>query len=452
MRAPMDPDPSLLMTLAPAGAQTEHVVVWLAVVGALLAAGLFATLRAALEQCSPLHVLEEVAKGKLLTPVQTERRARLEAILRESPRLTTTAGVLEAVALLAFVALLLHAVGFPGASADGAGLLTALTLAVAVPFVLVFTRLLPGAIVRAHGEALLAAGLPTFMAAAWLLYPIAWPLDAMRRAIQRVFGLEEVGAATRILVEDFRDVIEETGLEQALPESGLELIENVMDFHDVDVAAVMTPRTEIEALDVGAGVGALFDLMNASSRSRIPLFEETIDSVVGWVSARDVVRATQAGPLEEISLRELARPVKFVPETKQIPELLEEFRRERFKLAIVLDEYGGTAGLVTLGDVMTELVGKIHDEYDVGNEAPTIVPLGPALYAVQGAEHVSDVNEALGLELPEEDDYETLAGFLLARLGRFPGVGETIAIEGSSYTIAEATDRRILLVHVQVAA
>lgn len=443
----------LALTSAPDFAPDAATVLgWVAVFASLFLAGLCATLRDALEQCSPLHVLEEVAKGKHLTPVQNAKRERLEAILAHSPRLTTTAGLLEVVAVLSFVYLLLQAAGFTSnrQAPLTAGVIGAIVFA--VPALLMMTRLLPPAFVRARGEAFLAAGLPTFAPIAWLFYPIVWPLDIVRRASQRLLGLQEVGAATRILVEDLRDVIEDTGMERALPDSGLELIENVMDFHDVDVAAVMTPRTEIEALEISAGPEALFALIAKSSHSRIPLFEETIDSVVGWISARDIVRAQHEGRLDASDLRSLSRPAKFVPETKQVPALLEEFRQERFKLAIVLDEYGGTAGLVTLGDVMTELVGEIHDEFDAPIETPSIRPIGPALFEVDGAEHVSDVNEALGLELPEEDDYETLAGYILARLGRFPKPGDAFQVEGVTYTIADATDRRILRVHVRVAA
>lgn len=432
------------------------VLAWLAVLGALFLAGLFATLREALEQCSPLHVLEAAAKGKLLTEAQAARRARLEEILNHSARLTTTAGLLEVLFGLAFVGLLLRAAGLNHFDAPVAAVATTLPLVVAacaaVPFLLMVTRLLPPAFVRARGEVFLAVGLRSFHPLAYLLLPLVWPMDLVRKVAQRLLGLQEVGAATRILVEDLRDVIEDTGMETTLPESGLELIENVMDFHEVDVAAVMTPRTEIEAIEVDAGPDALLDLITQSSHSRIPLYDDTIDSVIGWISARDVVRAMREGDLTNDHLRQLARPAKFVPETKKIPDLLEEFRQERFKLAIVLDEYGGTAGLVTLGDVLTELVGEMHDEFDTNEADPAIRRIGPALFEVPGAEHVSDVNEALGLTLPEEDDYETLAGFILARLGRFPRTGDAFESDGVRYTIAEATDRRILVVHVRVAA
>jgi len=426
----------------------ETTLAWAAAAAALLLAGLFATFREALEQCSPIHVLEELdgAGDELIA-----RRTKLEAILPGTPRMTTSAGMLEVLFGLGFVLLFLRAADLAGLDGDASMLARILVgTALTVPPLLVVTRLLPPALNRARGESILASVLPTFFVLDRLLTPLIWPLDLIRRITLRLFGLREEGTATRILVEDLRDVIEDTGLDAALPESGLELIENVMDFHDVDVAAVMTPRTEIEALDVEATPAQLIERIATSGHSRIPVFEESVDAIIGWISARDVIGHMDAGTLEGAKLADIIRPAKFVPETKKIPDLLEEFREEHFKLAVVLDEYGGTAGLVTLGDVLEELIGEMHDEYDQ-DEDEAIRRLGPVLFEVPGAEHVSDVNEALGLDLPEEDDFETIAGFVLARLGRFPEQGEAFTEDGVEYRIAEATDRRVLWVRVLLA-
>ena len=256
--------------------------------------------------------------------------------MARSSRLATSAGMLEVTFGLGFVALFLRAAGFNQLDAELLQTKPVMTaVALTVPTLLVVTRLLPHALNRVRGESFLAKVLPTFNALDWLLTPLVWPLDVVRRTTLRLTGLEEEGAATRILVEDLRDVIEDNRHDATLPESGLELIENVMDFHDVDVAAVMTPRTEIQALEVNAGTDALIELIATCGHSRIPIYEESVDAIIGWISARDVIRRVGDGNLAESSLRELARPAKFVPETKKIPDLLEEFRQERFKLAIV---------------------------------------------------------------------------------------------------------------------
>lgn len=426
----------------------EAALTWGACVASLGAAALAASLGEALEHCSPTHVLEELEERE--GPAAARRRTALERILPHGERLTTLAGTLEVLTSLAFIGLLFRAAGLDRLEATPLWTGPVLAAAIAVvPILLMATRLLPPAIVRSHGERLLVATLPIFWGLDRLLLPIVWPLDLLRRAVLRLFGLESEEQATRILVEDLREVIEEADLDGTLPESGLELIENVMDFHDVDVAAVMTPRTEISALDVEASLRDVMDLIVSKGHSRIPVYEDSLDSVIGWISARDVIRATGEGVPEELRLGDHLRPAVFVPETKLVPVLLEEFRSERFKLAIVLDEYGGTAGLVTLGDVLEEIVGEMHDEYDREEEA-TVHRLGPNLFEVPAGEHVSEVNEALDIELPEEEDYETLAGFVLAQLGRFPNVGESFERSGVTFEVTEATDRRVLSVRIQL--
>ena len=417
-----------------------------------MASSVAATLGEALEHCSPTHVLEELARRKATVEVTRSRTACLERILPHSERLSTLAGALEVLASLAFVLLLLYGAGLRGLD-EGLVLTPALVAAglALVPLLVVATRLLPPALVRARGERVLVTLLPGFWYVDRALLPLVLPLDLLRRAVLRLLGVEDEGPNTRILVEDLREVIEEADLDGTLPESGLELIENVVDFHDADVAAVMTPRTEVSALDVEATLGDAVELIVATGHSRIPAYADDLDSVVGWISARDVLRARADGAPDETAIGEHLRPAVFVPETKLVPELLEEFRSERFKLAVVLDEYGGTAGLVTLNDVLGELVGEMHDEYDA-DEATGIRRLGPALFEVPAGEHVSEVNEALGLDLPEEEDYETLAGHVLAHFGRFPRAGEGFEEAGVRFQVTEATDRRVLSVRVQLPA
>ena len=152
--------------------------------------------------------------------------------------------------------------------------------------------------------------------------------------------------------------------------------------------------------------------------------------------------------LQEQHLAGVMRPAVFVPETKLISELLQEFRRDKQKIAIVLDEYGGTAGLVTMGDILAEIVGEMADEYD-GAEDLAVRLLEDGAADVQGGARISEVNEELALNLPEEEDYETLAGFVLARLGRFPKSGEVFVAGEIEYTVTEASDRRVLRIHVR---
>jgi CBS domain containing-hemolysin-like protein len=263
-------------------------------------------------------------------------------------------------------------------------------------------------------------------------------------------GLRDDSPSARKIVEGLRDVIEDASISGDLDETEREIIGNVMEFRDVDVAAVMTPRTEIHAVDVEDGLEAAIGAFGDAGHSRIPVYEESIDTIIGTINALEVTKAAAQGPLERTRLRDALRPAYFVPETKHVSELLAEFRTQKQKIAIVLDEYGGTAGLVTLGDIIAEIVGDILDEYEQHDEP--IRELEGGIVEVQAALHVTEVNEALDLDIPESEDFETLGGFVLAELGHFPREGESFTRGAVKYSVAEASDRRVLRVLVNRSA
>jgi CBS domain containing-hemolysin-like protein len=263
-----------------------------------------------------------------------------------------------------------------------------------------------------------------------------------------MFGLRDDPESTRRLVAGLRNVIEDAEISGTLDATEKELISNVMEFRDVDVAAVMTPRTEIQAADVEQGILAAAQKLAGSGHSRVPVYEGTLDTIIGTVSARDLVAVIAAGKLESTELRAIVHTAYFVPETKHISELMSELRREKIELAIVLDEYGGTAGLVTMGDIVGEIVGELPDEYDEDAPAP-VRPLPGGAAEVDATLHVTEVNEALDLDLPEEADYETLGGFVLATLGHFPHHGEHFTRGNAEFSVVEASDRRVLKVRVK---
>ena len=264
----------------------------------------------------------------------------------------------------------------------------------------------------------------------------------------RLLRIRDDVVHTREIVADLRSVIADAEVSGNLQESEREIIGNVMDFRDQDVAALMTPRTEITAADVEDGALGAARVLAASGHSSIPIYEDTLDTVIGTISARDVVRLSADERLEGANLQQIVHPAYFVPETKLVSELFEELRRQKIKIAIVLDEYGGTAGLITVGDIVAELVGDIPDEYDEDGPAPLRHLAGGAVEVDAGL-HVSEVNEALELDLPEEADYETLGGFVLAELGHFPTRGEAFERGTHRFEVVDANDRRVLKVRVR---
>ena len=402
-------------------------------VGALILSGFFSTLRDSLRRSLPARVLAQ--------PQAQSRSASLSSLLEQADALATSAAILKLTADVLFVGLLLTWMAHGSAQTWPT---LGWTLTLAAPALLLFTITLPSSVARAFGDRLLVSILPTF---AWAQIPVRFLValhDATRRAIQRILNLPSETPEERLLVEGLRGLAE-TALDKGeLEEDELELVMNVMEFGDVDAAEVMTPRTEIHGLSSDATLDQAAALFREAGHSRIPVFDEKIDNIIGTLRALDVIEALSVEPTPKLA--DLIRPPLLVPETKLVSTLLKEFRDGRHKMAIVLDEYGGTAGVVTLMDVIEGIVGEIQNEDE--DSGPAIRELEGGNFEIQAALHVSEVNEALGLTLAEESDFETLAGFVLAELGHFPREGEEFEHDKVRYRVAEATDRRVLKVHV----
>jgi CBS domain containing-hemolysin-like protein len=225
------------------------------------------------------------------------------------------------------------------------------------------------------------------------------------------------------------------------------LLRSVVDFGDTLVREVMTPRPDIVAIRSSASIDELRQVVREQEYSRLPVFAENLDNIVGVVVVKDLIqRAEELSGSRSVS--EIMRPAAFVPETKRVMDLLREFQQRRFQLAMVVDEYGGTAGLVTVEDVVEELVGEIRDEYD--SEAEPIVRETEDTFAFSAKVATSDMAERLQVEI-EDGEFETVGGYVLARVGRVPAVGEKFGFDGLEVEILEAERRRIHKVRIRKA-
>lgn len=443
-------DPSTLLALVPAPALTWTSGLQLSgSVAALAVAAAFGTLREALERSLPSRVLEDVPPG--------ERHDQLAHLLERVEPLGTSAALVQLTADAAFVGLLLS---FAAGGGRLAGDHLWLVLIPAAPALLFFSNALPLALARARGDVLLVRWLPLWAKIQRPIEPVGFVVNAVRRALQRVLGVADDADHQRRFVEGLRTVIEESSPATDIDDTARKLIENVLDFRDADAAEVMTPRTEIVAAAVHEGLNAALALSLESGHSRLPVYEDSVDTIIGTLLARDAMRALnelESDPSaydieeqrarQEAALRAALQPPFLVPETKKVPELLKEFRTRQQKVAVVLDEYGGTAGLVTLASVVAEIVGDFPDAEDPPEDG--IQSIEGGAFSVPAGMHVSDVNEALSLEIPEESDFETLGGFVLASIGRIPKVGESFQHEDAEYGVLEAGDRRVLRVSVR---
>ena len=406
-------------------------------VGLLLCSFAFALLRSSLQ-------FSRTARVGSLARSEDERQ-RIESLLENVERLSSSASLLKVCCELLFVALVLGMMTGDGGMQWGALLGS---VAIAGPALLFIAEFLPGAFARRYGDQLLLKVLPSFDVVQRPLQLIILVLDGLNSAIQRMLGVESETAETREIVEGLREVIEDSERRDDLNATERELIENVIEFSDVDVAEIMTPRTEIHGVDLEDGLREVIQVAASEGHSSIPVFEDNLDNIIGYVSARGIVQWLADGELESSNFRKNLRPVYFVPETKRVTDLLTEFRRGKRKMAIVLDEYGGTAGMVTLGDILREIVGDVGDEYDRDDPEPVHFT-APGVALIEASLRIPELNEAMELELSEEEDYETLGGFVLAEFGRFPRVGESFERGGTRYEVTDATDRRVLRVEVR---
>jgi putative hemolysin len=312
------------------------------------------------------------------------------------------------------------------------------TLAVAL-FTLTIGELVPRAIALRHPDRIaLSVARPLRIAVAVLSF-LATIALALSNLVVKPFGMRATFAAPLITEDELRALLEASAQSGAIEEEEKEIIRNVISFGDTDVRQVMTPRTGMTSADVKSDLSTLVALIVESGHSRIAVYEENIDNIVGVVHAKDLlpILANRDG---EFDLHKVARVPLIVPENKRVDDLLQEFRVSGIQMAIVQDEYGGTAGLVTIEDLLEELVGEIRDEYD--EDTPSVTVIGADESVVDGLTPIDDLNEQMGLDLPH-DDYDTIGGFVFGLFGRQPEVGESICHNGVCFVVEENDGRRI---------
>ncbi|MBV8783741.1 MAG: CBS domain-containing protein [Gammaproteobacteria bacterium] len=222
----------------------------------------------------------------------------------------------------------------------------------------------------------------------------------------------------------------------------LTMLEGVLEVGDLKVRDIMVPRAQMVFVRRSDSAARILPVVVESGHSRVPVLDEDKDDIVGILLAKDLLRITTAGARERFDIREFMRPAVFVPESKRLNVLLKEFRRNRNHMAIVVDEYGGVAGLCTIEDVIEQIVGDIDDEYDVEDEH-NIRRDAERQFTVRGVTRIAEFNEYFGAQLSEEEGVETVAGLIMKQLGRLPRRGESLSIEGFEFRVLRADRRRV---------
>lgn len=280
-----------------------------------------------------------------------------------------------------------------------------------------------------------------------LFRPFIWLLNGFANFILKLLGISTIaGHEAHHSSEELQYLLDQGKESGALEINEHELIKNVFDFNERVVKNIMVPRTKISGIELNTSHKEVLDIVIHEGYSRIPVYDETIDKIVGIVHAKDILPLLAEN--KECILKDIIRIPYFIPETKKINDLLSELQLKRIQIAIVLDEFGGTAGMVTLEDIMEELVGEIQDEYD--EEKPIVEVMSKNEFIIDATASIYDVNEFLPHDLPEDGDYDTVAGLVSEIFGKIPDVGETSDFNGYTITILKKADQNVESVKLEL--
>ena len=316
-------------------------------------------------------------------------------------------------------------------------------------FTLVVGELVPKRIAMCFPEKVAFAVAPIL---GWIYQverPLVWVLSRSTNAVVRLMGIKPESEQERVTEEEIRMMVD-VGSEKGVIEPGeKDMIDNIFDFDDRTAGEVMTHRTEVAALEITATVREAVQLATQEGYSRIPVYEDDIDSIVGILHVKDLLPLVDANNTDALRIADYVRPVLFVPESNSCTDLLRAFREKKVQMAVVVDEYGGTAGVVTMEDLLEAIVGNIQDEYDDEEEEYFRLPDGS--YRIDGTLSLEEVEKLLKVKFEDDEDYDTLGGLLTDHLGRIPQEGEHPQVEIGRYRfiVEKVEDRRIAQVLAQ---
>ncbi|MGB6953463.1 MAG: hemolysin family protein [Candidatus Cybelea sp.] len=386
-----------------------------------------------------------VSVSRLRARAMAERRLRgsrqLQFIVDDKSRFLTSMLVGNTIALLAADSLATYlalSLGIPSGAIGS-------TIVMSAVFLL-FGEILPKTAATGDSERWALRLAAPIRYVSYIVTPVARLFEIATNLFLRLFGIKHTHGAY-VTEEDIRALVNVGAEQNVIEEQERELIHSGMEFGDTIVREVMKPRPEMVAVSIEDSPRRILDVVIAEGYSKLPVYQESKDDIVGVIHDRELLVALANGTLAHANVRALMRNAVHVPETKKIADLLREMQRDKFSLAIVVDEYGGTAGLVTMEDLLEEIVGEIRDEHDIDEQEPISV-LSDLEAVVEAGTNIEDVNAKLGTELPTED-FETIGGYTVGLFGRLPNEGEEIQADDHTRLRVERTrGRRILAVRI----
>jgi len=304
----------------------------------------------------------------------------------------------------------------------------------------------PLAAARYAGETWIAIFITPLQWLRVVISPVTKISHAIDAVIRNASGTQQNNSQQ--IEDEILSVVQEGEEEGVVDVQESEMIKSVIEFRDTTAGQIMTARPEIVAIELPATLNDIKQTIEAAGHSRIPVYEHTLDHIVGILYARDLLKYIGQPP-EKFDLRSSIRPALYVPETKPLRDLLQDFRLQKVHIAIVLDEYGGTTGLVTIEDILEELVGDISDEHEV-SEPATLKRLSDQSWDADARAYIDELNRTLGLNLPDDAGFDTLGGFVTTTLGRIPTTGTGFEHAGVKYTVLQAEPQRVIRVRIDL--
>lgn len=377
----------------------------------------------------------------------TDTRARRVLRLMQRPRLLLasilTGNTIVNTAIAAVSAL--WAIRIAGKLGLDSGLVVGIEVVLITLVILYFGELIPKLQALRNAEEWALNTSLVVRGVIWITFPISWPLAKLATHLSRIFGVEQ-HRVMGMSEEEIRALVEVGHEHGVIEQEERQMIHSIFELGDTIVREVMVPRIDMAAVSSEATLEEILTIVTQYGHSRIPVYERKIDNIIGIVHVKDLLLAVQEPNL--FDLPKIVRKVYVVPEEKKIDDLLREFQKEKVHMAIVLDEYGGTAGLITLEDIIEEIVGEIQDEYD--KEQPLSARIDERTVIASGRLSIYDLNQVIGHELVEESDaYDTVGGFVYSQLGVVPRRGDSFDFNGFTFKVEELIGRRISRIKVE---
>jgi CBS domain containing-hemolysin-like protein len=400
---------------------------------------LFALMKSALIHLSPARFEEIQQNEKAKKEFQTFFLPKLTAITITITLLNTLCNIIFVASIILFF--------------SDKGHITTINLIWGIGFslipLIIVAKAIPESLGRARAEQIMLHFLFFTKLIYWLFWWIVFPLYYLISTLDKMFEPLPTSFTAAAIEKEILQVVSEGEKEGIFQETEKNMIQGIIQLKDSEVKEIMTPRTDMMSISINESLDKILQLAIESGHSRIPLYQENRDDIIGTLYVKDLLKYWNDPDKNNISVQQLMRKPYFVPETKHIGALLRDLQKQKLHMAIVLDEYGGTAGIITVEDILEEIVGEILDEYDLEISEP-IRRINDHELEVDGRLHVDELNRTLNIDIPLDAGYDTISGFLFASMGYIPDKGESYRYENIEFIIQEATSRKIDRLKVKI--